>query len=175
MGVCETYENTKKNQKRQNKSYLPFRAPIHSSKGNFELNDKTGNTISQIDIPKCQTKPISLYRYKSTYGKKDDQTTLVAGSLHDMQGNSLMNIGSRNSREITSIEETMNESSEAFEIISDGKVDKERVKQSNDKNTIDNYIEFIDDEENSFYKNSKLDIYNKKHDKNNINKIKKEK
>ena len=162
MGVCETYQNTKKIQKRKNKSYLPFCAKIHSSKGTYKLSDNTINTVSQIDIPKYKTKPTSLYRYKSIYDKKDDQTTLIAGSLHDIQGNSLMNIGTRNSREITSLEETMNESSEAFEIISDGKVDKERVKQSNDKNTIDNYIEFIDDKDNSFYKNNKFDIYKKK-------------
>ncbi len=85
-----------------------------------------------------------------------------------------MNLGSRNSREITSVEETMNESSDVIEIISNGKVDKERVKQSKDKSTIDNYIEFIDNEDNSFSNdNNKFDMYNKKYDRNDINKNKK--
>ena len=147
MGVCETYENSKKKSKKSNKGNQPFHAPIHSSKNIFNVKN-THNSVSQIDIPITQVKPIPLYKYNSVYGKKEDQTTLVTGSLHEMQGNSLMNLGSRNSREITSLEETMNESSDIIEIISNGKVDKERVKQSKDKSTIDNYIEFIDNEDN---------------------------
>ena len=173
MGVCETYENSKKKSKKSNKGNQPFHAPIHSSKNIFNVKN-THNSVSQIDIPITQVKPIPLYKYNSVYGKKEDQTTLVTGSLHEMQGNSLMNLGSRNSREITSLEETMNESSDVIEIISNGKVDKERVKQSKDKSTIDNYIEFIDNEDNSISNdNNKFDMYNKKYDRNDINKNKK--
>ena len=54
----------------------------------------------------------------------------------------------------------MNESSsQVFEFISDGKMDKNMVKQSTDKTTIDNYIEYIDNQEEDF-KNSKINIKN---------------
>ena len=176
MGVCETYENTKKKPKKTNKGNQLYHAPIRSSKNHFNIKNNI-NTLSQIDIPSSheEKKPVLLYKYKSVYGKKDDQTTLVTGSLQELQGNSLMNIVPRNSREITSKEETMNESSEAIEIICNGKVDKEKVKQSKDETTIDNYIEFIDNKDNSFSQCNKFDIYNKKHDKNNIIKNKKKK
>ena len=78
----------------------------------------------------------------------------------------------KNSREITNVEETLNESSsQVFEIIADGKMDKDKVKQSTDKTTIDNYIEYIDNKEEEF-KDTKVDIYNIYNNKNkkNINK-----
>ena len=77
--------------------------------------------------------------------------------------NSLSNIKEGNSKDnINSIDETLNESSsQVFEIIADGKMDEDKVKQSTDETTIDNYIEFIGNKNDDIKKN-KIDIYNSK-------------
>ena len=59
--------------------------------------------------------------------------------------------------------------SQVFEIITDGKMDKDMIKQSTDKTTIDNYIEYVDDKETNL-KNSKIDISNAYQNKKRKNK-----
>ena len=157
MGICESNYTEKKiiptRKKRQ-----PFHAPIRSQ-GKLP-NNYSSNNLSQTDIisfkkPKLSNQ-VKLYKYKGTYGKKEEQTTLLSETLYD----SFTNNKKRNSKDVTNIEETLNESSsQVFEIISNGKMDKDMVKQSTDKTTIDNYIEYIDNQENNL-KNSKVDINN---------------
>ena len=164
MGICESEGNAPgKSSVIAKKRLQPFHAPIRSEKIFYNWPKNNGiSFLSQNDIMSYKennnSKPI-LYKYKSTYVKDNEQTTLMTESLY----NSLSNIKSRNSKEnITSIDETLNESSnQVFEIISDGKIDEDKVKQSTDETTIDNYIEFI---ENKTYdtKKNKLDIYNTK-------------
>ena len=162
MGICESGANTPhKNNVLTKKRLQPFHAPIHSEKAFQNLTNNNGLSIlSQTDIMSYRElkkeKPI-VYKYKSTYGKNDEQTTLMTESLY----NSMSNIREVNSKNnINSIDETLNESSsQVFEFISDGKMDKSMVKKSNDKTTIDNYIEYIDNKEEDI-KNSKVDINN---------------
>ena len=146
MGICESEANNPKKENVLTKKRLqPFHAPIRSQKifQNLPKNNDL-NILSQADIishkEHNQTKPI-IYKYKSTYGKNNEQTTLVTESLY----NSLSNIKKENSKDnINSIDETLNESSsQVFEIIADGKMDEDKVKQSTDETTIDNYIEYI--------------------------------
>ena len=164
MGICESEAN---NPEKQNilaqKRLQPFHAPIRSQKIFQNLSNNNGlSFLSQTDIISHKeinhTKPI-IYKYKSTYGKNDEQTTLVTESLY----NSLSIIKKGNSKDnIYSIDETLNESSsQVFEIIADGKMDEDKVKQSTDETTIDNYIEFIENKKDDTKKN-RIDIYNSK-------------
>ena len=164
MGICESEANNpqKKNVLAKNR-LQPFHAPIHNQKIFQNLPTNNGLSIlSQTDIishkEHNQTKPI-IYKYKSTYGKNNEQTTLVTESLY----NSLSNIKKENSKDnINSIDETLNESSsQVFEIIADGKMDEDKVKQSTDETTIDNYIEYIGNKNDDIKKN-RIDIYNSK-------------
>ena len=164
MGICESGANTPdKNNVLTKKRLQPFHAPIHSEKAFQNLTKNNGLSIlSQTDIMSYRelkkAKPI-VYKYKSTYGKNDEQTTLMTESLY----NSLSNIKAGISKDnINSIDETLNESSsQVFEIISDGKMDENKVKQSTDETTIDNYIEYIG-KKNDDTKKNKIDIYNSK-------------
>ena len=164
MGICESGANTPdKNNVLTKKRLQPFHAPIHSEKAFQNLTNNNGLSIlSQTDIMSYRElkkeKPI-VYKYKSTYGKNDEQTTLMTESLY----NSMSNIRAVNSKNnINSIDETLNESSsQVFEIISDGKMDENKVKQSTDETTIDNYIEYIG-KKNDDTKKNKIDIYNSK-------------
>ena len=164
MGICESGANTPhKNNVLTKKRLQPFHAPIHSEKDFQNLTKNNGLSIlSQTDIMSYRElkkeKPI-VYKYKSTYGKNDEQTTLMTESLY----NSLSNIKAGISKDnINSIDETLNESSsQVFEIISDGKMDENKVKQSTDETTIDNYIEYIE-KKNDDTKKNKIDIYNSK-------------
>ena len=164
MGICESEANNPKKENVLTKKRLqPFHAPIRSQKKFENLPKNNGLSIlSQTDIISYkehkQIKPI-IYKYKSTYGKNDEHTTLMTESLY----NSLSNIKAGNSKNnINSIDETLNESSsQVFEIIADGKMDEDKVKQSTDETTIDNYIEFIGNKNDDIKKN-KIDIYNSK-------------
>ena len=167
MGICES-DYSEKNIISHKKQLQPFHAPIRSQK-NFN-NNFSLNNLSQTDIVSFKyskpSKQVRLYKYKGTYDKKEEQTTLLSESLY----NSFIHNQKNNSRDITNIEETLNESSsQVFEIITDGKMDKDRVKQSTDKTTIDNYIEYIDDKETDL-KNSKIDINNAYQNKKRKNK-----
>ena len=166
MGICET-NDTGKNIIERRRWSQPFHAPIRST---IQINNSM--SFSQADIMSFKnnksSKPTLLYKYRGSYGKKDGHTTLISENLY----NSFSDIRKKNSREITNVEETLNESSsQVFEIIADGKMDKDKVKQSTDKTTIDNYIEYIDNKEEEF-KDTKVDIYNIYNNKNkkNINK-----
>ena len=76
------------------------------------------STLSQTDIISIKKakppKKVGLYKYKGTYGKKEEQTTLLSESLYN-------SFNRKNSRELTGVSETLNESSsQVFEFISDG-------------------------------------------------------
>ena len=153
MGICES-NDTGKNSFIEKRKSQPFHAPIYYKTSTFNNNL---SFLSQASIiSHKQSKPI-LYKYRSTYGKNDDQTTLMTESLY----NSLYS-GSKTLNNFESIDETLNESSsQVYEIISDGKMDEDKVKQSTDKTTIDNYIEYIGNNSQDI-KKSKVDIYNNK-------------
>ena len=136
------------------KQKQPFHTQIRSVE---KFDNYSLSTLSQTDIISIKKakppKKVGLYKYKGTYGKKEEQTTLLSESLYN-------SFNRKNSRELTGVSETLNESSsQVFEFISDGKMDKSMVKKSNDKTTIDNYIEYIDNKEEDI-KNSKVDINN---------------
>ena len=156
MGICET-NDTGKNTFREKRKSQPFHAPIYykSSFFNNNLSHLSKTSIkSHKDIK--QSKPI-LYKYRSIYGKNDEQTTLMTESLYNS-----LNSGNKTINYFESIDNTLNESSSQFyEIISDGKMDKDKIRRSADKITIDNYIEYIDDNSQDF-KKSKVDIYDNK-------------
>ena len=154
MGICES-NSSEKYIIKPKKQKQPFHAPIRSVQ-KFD-NNYSLSTLSQTDIISIKKakppKKVGLYKYKGTYGKKEEQTTLLSESLYN-------SFNRKNSRELTGVSETFNESSsQVFEFISDGKMDKSMVKKSNDKTTIDNYIEYIDNKEEDI-KNSKVDINN---------------
>ena len=122
-----------------------------------------------------KSNPSNLYKYKGTYYNKGEQVSLMTGSLHELQGNSLngptkysksKNI-INNSLQNTCIDETDKESSsDVMEIIFDGKMDENMIQKSTDQTTINSYNEFIGKKEINFKKN-KIDMYNTK--KKNVN------
>ena len=168
MGICES-SDLAQNTLLFKKELQPYNARIDSTE-DFSQNNQQSifsqpNTLNNNDIKK--QKSIFLYKYQSRYGKKDEQTTLMTESLFEMN-NSMNKTREKYSRDTTNIEETLNESSsQVFEIISDGKLDKDKIKKINDKSTIDNYIEYIDN--TNEIKNTKIDLYsNKKQEKNKM-------
>ena len=168
MGICES-SDLAQNTLLFKKELQPYHARIDSTE-DFSQNNQQNifsqpNTLNNKDIKK--QKSIFLYKYQSRYGKNDEQTTLMTESLFEMN-NSMNKTREKNSRDTTNIDETLNESSsQVFEIISDGKLDKDKIKKINDKSTIDNYIEYIDN--TNEIKNTKIDLYsNKKHEKNKM-------
>ena len=168
MGICES-SDLAQNTLLFKKELQPYHARIDSTE-DFSQNNQQRifsqpNTLNNKDIKK--QKSIFLYKYQSRYGKNDEQTTLMTESLFEMN-NSMNKTREKYSRDTTNIEETLNESSsQVFEIISDGKLDKDEIKKINDKSTIDNYIEYIDN--TNEIKNTKIDLYsNKKHEKNKM-------
>ena len=168
MGICESSDLTQ-NTLLFKKELQPYHARIDSTE-DFSQNNQQSifsqqNTLNNKDIKK--QKSIFLYKYQSRYGKNDEQTTLMTESLFEMN-NSMNKTREKYSRDTTNIEETLNESSsQVFEIISDGKLDKDKIKKINDKSTIDNYIEYIDN--TNEIKNTKIDLYsNKKQEKNKM-------
>ena len=168
MGICES-SDLAQNTLLFKKELQPYHAPIDSTE-DFSQNNQQSifsqpNTLNNKDIKK--QKSIFLYKYQSRYGKNDEQTTLMTESLFEMN-NSMNKTREKYSRDTTNIEETLNESSsQVFEIISNGKLDKDKIKKINDKSTIDNYIEYIDN--TNEIKNTKIDLYsNKKQEKNKM-------
>jgi len=159
MGLCESNQGPERNKQKSNKGLQLFNAPIRSNMAYIKKNMM--NSQSQIDIR--QPKFTQTYKYKGRYNKKGEYTTLISATL-EMQGNSLMKNRSKDSREMTRIDETEDideTSGNGVEYITDGIMNKEKVIQSNDKNTIDNYIEYVDNTNDKNIKN-KIDIYNKK-------------
>lgn len=185
MGNCDTILNDKKtgNKNKKNKGKQPFSAPI--TKNSKNINNTTNltatmNTMSQLDLKSyCdmnKNKPALLYKYKGTYRKKGEQISVMTATLNDLQGNSLINNKTKNSRNnmaadsiYSFIEGNENQSSDdyGFEIISNGKMDEDMVQKSTDKSTIDSYNEFIGKKQKNETHKNKIDIYNKKPSKNN--------
>ena len=124
-----------------------------------------------------------LYQYNGTYYKKDGQTSLMTLSLHEIQGNSFINNQAKNSHtnqtkvtnSIYSLDGIDNQSSnEAFEIISDGKMNESMLQKSTDQTTIDSFNEFIGRKDKKITKKTNIDVYYKKKsvNDNNNNRIK---
>jgi hypothetical protein len=96
----------------------------------------------------------------------------MTATLQDLQGNSLLNNKTENNNTkaansiYTIVDE--NDSSNGFEIISEGIVDEDMVQKSTDKSTIDSYIEFLGQKDKFNSPKNKIDIYhNNKNSKNN--------
>ena len=158
MGICESFNESDKKNKKSNRGKQPYCAPVkelyfndNNSTGNLET---TINTISQIDLMsynEFNRKPSQLYKYSGHYYKKGEQISLMTISLNELQGNS-NSLNNKNSQiyiqknnnsiyNASRIDETDNESysDDVIEFINDGKMDENMVKKSTDKSTIDNY------------------------------------
>ena len=190
MRLCDSYNKKSKNQKKSNKGKQQYCAPIKENLYNDNTNNfnSTKNTISQASFNDFKKqKPSPLYKYSGTYYKKGEQISLMTLSLHDIHGNSLFTNKEKNSQVNKTknnnsiynscIDEDENESSsnDVLEIIYDGKMDETMVEKSTDRTTIDNYNEFIGNN-NKIPKKNKIDIYNnkksfKKNSNNNSKKI----
>ena len=190
MGICESVindDNKNKYKKIPNRGKQFYSAPVKEYLYNNSNNNSTNlgttiNTASQIDLMSLneftKKKPSPLYQYNGTYYKKDDQTSLMTVSLHEMQGNSLTKNKQINSRSnqtnsiYTCIDETLNESSdEVVEIISDGKMNESMLQKSTDQTTIDSFNEFIGRKEKKMAKKNNIDIYFKKKGVKNNNNV----
>ena len=181
MGICNSINNGKndKVKAQKNKGKQLFSAPIRSrtNDNNMTANlTTTMNTVSQLDIKSHKNankkNPSLLYKYKSTYCNKGEQISVMTATLQDLQGNSLLNNRTENNNTkgansiYTFIDD--NNSSNGFEIISEGIVDEDMVQKSTDKSTIDSYIEFVGNKEKFNSRKNKIDIYhNIKNPKNN--------
>lgn len=180
MGICQSYNENDKKNKKSNRGKQPYCAPVkelyfndNNSTGNLET---TINTISQIDLMsynEFNRKPSQLYKYSGHYYKKGEQISLMTISLNELQGNS-NSLNNKNSQiyiqknnnsiyNASRIDETDNESysDDVIEFINDGKMDENMVKKSTDKSTIDNYNLYIGKNE-KILNNNKIDIYNNK-------------
>ena len=176
MGACESNKSNRKMLKKTNRGKQPYCAPVKDYLKNNNVSNlgNTANTLSTIDLMSnndfYKSNPSNLYKYKGTYYNKGEQVSLMTGSLHELQGNSLngptkysksKNI-INNSLQNTCIDETDKESSsDVMEIIFDGKMDENMIQKSTDQTTINSYNEFIGKKEINFKKN-KIDMYNSK-------------
>jgi ethanolamine utilization protein EutQ (cupin superfamily) len=191
MGICESdlNNNVKGNQKNKitskrnlghNMGTNFFSAPIDTSANNDNIYvDKNMSQTMTMDMsqsPDNQKPPI--YQYKNKYRTNGLQKSIDKASLVKLggQGNSINSIIKNSEANINSIysskmEDTGYESSLAFdeEMIIDGKMNEDLVKKSTDKNTINNYNEFIKKkEDNENIKPKILEYYHK--NSSNINK-----
>ena len=195
MGICEGLNNDNKSKngtkRLSNKGKQLYCAPVNDYLCNNNNSTNLGttmNTISQMDLMSFnefnKKKPSPLYQYNGTYYKKGEQTSLMTVSLHELQGNSFMNNQAKNSHsnqtKITNslysgIDEKDNESSNEFEIISDGKMNENMLQKSTDQTTIDSFNEFIGrkNTNNNTNKHNKDIYYKKKSVNENNDKIKK--
>ena len=183
MGVCESFTSKFENNnlryevsnRKKNKGSNLFCAPIDSSvnNDNIYINNSMSQTMTMdMSHYKEYQKP-QIYKYVNKYKTTGLQKSIVKGSLVELegQGNSLLNSNIKNSNVnpnslySSKIDDTGYDSSyEGFEeMIIDGKMDEDLVQKSNDKNTINNYNEFIKkkDDNNGTKKNIVLDYYNK--------------
>lgn len=184
MGICNSNNNGKKEKMklRNNKGKQPFSAPVKNRKKNNNMTNNlttTMNTMSQIDIKSLnhenRIKPSLLYKYKSTYCNKGEQVSVMTATLQDLQGNSLLNNKTENNN--TKVANSIytiadeNDSSNGFEIISEGIVDEDMVQKSTDKSTIDSYIEFVAQKDKFSSPKNKFDIYHSNKNSKNNNKL----
>lgn len=181
MGVCESlFSGEKKSSppqvvKRTNhKNNNFFSAPVHESQKNNKDNGYIDNSVSQMTMTVDRSqifepqKP-EVYRYINKYKTNTTQRSLAKESLVECgngRGNSLM-LSNTKSRHYTSIiskiDDTEYESSyDGVEMIVDGVIDESLLKKTNDKNTINNYNEFIGKQKEDNNVNGKvIDFYNK--------------
>ena len=201
MGTCESFFNPDKDKVKLNKQNEKndqnnigknlFCAPIDSSmnKDNIYVNS---NSVSQMTMDMShyqEPKKPAIYQYINQYKTNGLQKSVVKASLVELGGNSnsLMFSNIKNSKAnqtINSIytskcDDTGYESSyDGVEMIIDGKIDEELVRKSSDKNTINNYNEFIkkkEDDNNNTNNKKVMDYYTKsylnKNPDHNLNKI----
>jgi len=186
MGACESLFKEDKKKKifpREDRVNKPknvgrnlFSAPINNS----TTNDINQTTLSQMTMEVSQhyepSKRPQVYQYVNKYKTNGLQRSVVKASLVELgQGNSLMFSGIKGSRAnqtnslyTSRADDTGYDSSyDQCEMIVDGKMDEELVKKSCDKNTINNYNEFIGKKDSNNLKNGNnkiMDYYHKKKD-----------
>lgn len=186
MGACESLFKEDKKKKifpREDRVNKPknvgrnlFSAPINNS----TTNDINQTTLSQMTMEVSQhyepAKRPQVYQYINKYKTNGLQRSVVKASLVELgQGNSLMFSGIKGSRAnqtnslyTSRADDTGYDSSyDQCEMIVDGKMDEELVKKSCDKNTINNYNEFIGKKDSNNLKNGNnkiMDYYHKKKD-----------
>lgn len=183
MGTCDGLFNPQKEkkksyqkeeQKKQNNlgSNL-YCAPINASMNND--NVYVDSTMSQMTMTQdmshyVENKKPTIYQYINRYKTNGLQKSLAKASLVELggQGNSLMMSNMKNSRAnqtsiyTSRIDDTGYESSyDGVEMIIDGKMDEDLVKQSTDKNTINNYNEFIKKKDDNNSNKKVMDYYHK--------------
>ena len=199
MGTCESlFLSIREKSKHKNpydyndQSYLKnkgpnfYCAPIDSSQNNDNIyvNDVSmSQTTMTMDMSQYNDyhKP-QIYQYINKYKTNGLQNSIVKASLVELgnQGNSLVysniknsKVSQTNSLYTSKFDDTGYESSyEGCEMIVDGKINEELVQKSTDKNTINNYNEFIkkkDDNNDISTKSPKIMDYYKKNSNNNNN------
>ena len=215
MGICETIYDKEKDKDKNNKTRQKepkklnnkgsnlFCAPINSSTTNDNIYVEP--SMSQMTMTMDNShyiepkRPPQIYQYINRYKTNGLQKSVAKASLVELggQANSLMVSNIKNSRMnqtsiyTSRIDETGYESSyDGVEMIVDGKMDEDLVKQSTDKNTLNNYNEFIKKkEDNNNNKHNNIDeskdgddlsgippvSYNNKLNKKNSNKDTKDK
>ena len=164
-------------------------APIDSSPNNDNIyvNDVSmSQTTMTMDMSQYNDyqKP-QIYQYINKYKTNGLQNSVVKASLVELgnQGNSLVYSNIKNSKinsqtnslYTSKCDDTGYDSSyDGFEMIIDGKMDEELVQKSTDKNTINNYNEFIKKKDNNNNNNNTknpkiMDYYKKNLNNNNTN------
>lgn len=196
MGTCDSVlnrfnkdidkpksKNLNRNGNLKNKGSNLFCAPIDSSlnQDNIYISN---NNISQMTLTQDMShyqeyqKP-PIYKYVNKYKSNRLQRSIAKASLVELggQGNSLVYSNIKNSgiNQINSLYTSRNDdtgyesSYDGVEMIIDGKMDEELVQKSSDKNTINNYNEFIkkkeDNKNNGVNGKTIMDFY--KRDKKN--------
>ena len=182
MGVCDSaFNSDKENEKNKNSNKRTikgsnfFSAPINSSPNNDNVyvNDNSMSQTMTIDMSHYQSqKPPTMYQYINNYKSNGLQKSVAKASLVELgKGNNslllsnIQNSGANpNSMYSSKVEETGYESSyDGIEMIADGKMYEDLVKKSSDKNTINNYNEFIKkkDENNNTKNNKIMEYYHK--------------
>ncbi len=191
MGACDSmFKSEDKNRiiPREDKKNIPknvgenyISAPLNNSTTNNDINQ---TNFSQMTMEVSQhyeppSRPV-VYQYVNKYKTNGLQRSVAKASLRELeQGNSLMFSGIKGSRAnqtnslyTSRADDTGYDSSyDQCEMIIDGKMDEELVKNSSDKNTINNYNEFIGKKDSNSLKNNNnkiWDYYKKKKDLNTI-------
>ena len=194
MGICETIYDKEKDKDKNNKTRQKepkklnnkgsnlFCAPINSSTTNDNIYVEP--SMSQMTMTMDNShyiepkRPPQIYQYINRYKTNGLQKSVAKASLVELggQANSLMVSNIKNSRMnqtsiyTSRIDETGYESSYGgVEMIVDGKMDEDLVKQSTDKNTLNNYNEFIKKKEDNNNNKKVMDYYHKTFVNNNNN------
>lgn len=191
MGTCESLFNSEKEkarpvvkkEKNNNVGANLFCAPVNSSSNNDNIYvdaSMSQMTMTMDNSHYHEPQKPQVYQYINKYKTNGLQKSVAKASLVELgnQGNSLMysNIKNNSKANQTSmftssrIDDTGYESSyDGFEMIIDGKMDEDLVKNSSDKNTINNYNEFIKKKEDNNNNKKVMDYYHKTFINNNKN------